>query len=51
MWWLAIFEVEKQDHAILKVFFNLTEIPKVIRRQISGEVLRKDDGYGDLHVK
>ena len=47
IWWLAAFEVEKQDHAILKAFFNLTETPDVIRRQSNGEILHVD-GYGDL---
>ena len=32
IWWLAAFEVAKENHAILKAFFNLTEIPDVIRR-------------------
>ena len=50
IWWLAAFEVAKEDHGILKAFFNLTEIPDVIRRQSNGEKLHVD-GYGDFTVE
>ena len=40
----------KEDHGILKAFFNLTEIPDVIRRQSNGEKLHVD-GYGDFIVE
>ena len=50
IWWLAAFEVEKEDHAILQAFFNLIEIPDIIRRQSNGEILHVD-GYGDFTVE
>ena len=39
IWWLTEFELPKEDHETLKVFFNLTEIPDVIRQQNEGEKL------------
>ena len=50
IWWLAAFEVAKEDHAILKAFFNLIEIPDIIRRQSNGEILHVD-GYGDFIIE
>ena len=50
IWWLAAFEVAKEGHAILKAFFNLIEIPDVIRRQSNGEILHVD-GYGDFTME
>ena len=46
IWWLAAFELPKEDHETLKVFFNLTEIPDVIRQQNEGEKLHVE-GHGD----
>lgn len=50
IWWLVAFEVAKEHHAILKAFFNLIEIPEVIRRQSNGEIMHVD-GYGDFNVE
>ena len=50
IWWLAAFEVPKEDHEVLKVFFGLTGYPDVIKRQSDGETLHVE-GYGDYNVE
>lgn len=49
IWWLAAFEVPKEDHEVLKVFFNLTNTPSVIRQQNNGATLHVE-GFGDYQV-
>ena len=37
IWWLTASEVAKEDHAILKAFFNLTNLLDIIRRKSNGD--------------
>ena len=50
IWWLADFEVPKETHEILKLFFNLTNIPAIIESQNAGQILHVD-GLGDYNVE
>ena len=50
IWCLAAFEVPKETLDILKMFFNLTNIPDIIQSQNAGQILHVD-GFGDYNVE
>ncbi|KAI5061466.1 hypothetical protein GOP47_0023971 [Adiantum capillus-veneris] len=43
IWWLGLFEVDKEDHDILYWAFHQTQIPTIIQKQTEGELLHVKD--------